>query len=108
MNITGLISKGFIPRQRALQAYDTQAESLQDKQLKKLLAKACHTEWGQKHDYRTIHTYEEYARRVPIQSYEDIKPEADGSYVLKGLKLSENKDFAFDLTQARYFYIKTF
>ncbi|MBQ3009856.1 MAG: Cys-Gln thioester bond-forming surface protein [Oscillospiraceae bacterium] len=31
------------------------------------------------------------------QSYEDIKPEADGSYVLKGLKLSENKDFAFDL-----------
>lgn len=74
MNITGLISKGFIPRQRALQAYDTQAESLQDKQLKKLLAKACHTEWGQKHDYRTIHAYEEYARRVPIQSYEDIKP----------------------------------
>lgn len=74
MNITGLISKGFIPRQRALQAYDTQAESLQDKQLKKLLAKACHTEWGLKHDYRTIHTYEEYARRVPVQSYEDIKP----------------------------------
>ena len=31
------------------------------------------------------------------QSYEDIKPEADGSYVLKGLKLSENEDFAFDL-----------
>ena len=80
MNITGLISKGFIPRQRALQAYDTQAESLQDKQLKKLLAKACHTEWGQKHDYRTIHTYEEYARRVPIQSYEDIKPYVEQRY----------------------------
>lgn len=31
------------------------------------------------------------------QSYEDIKPEADGSYVLRGLKLSENKDFNFDL-----------
>lgn len=31
------------------------------------------------------------------QTYEDIKPEDDGSYVLRGLKLSENKDFEFDL-----------
>jgi len=31
------------------------------------------------------------------QDYEDIKPDEDGSYVLKGLKLSENEDFAFDL-----------
>lgn len=31
------------------------------------------------------------------QSYEMINPEADGSYVLRGLKLSENKDFEFDL-----------
>lgn len=74
MNITGLISKGFIPRQRALQAYDTQAESLQANQLKKLIAKACHTEWGVKHNYGNIHTYEEYIRQVPIQSYDDIKP----------------------------------
>ena len=31
------------------------------------------------------------------QSYESILPEEDGSYVLRGLKLSENKDFNFDL-----------
>ena len=31
------------------------------------------------------------------QSYEDIRPEEDGSYVLKGLKLSENQNFNFDL-----------
>ena len=74
MSITKLISKGFIPRQRALTAYDTQAEALQAEQLKKLIAKASHTEWGVKHDYRSIHTYEEYAQRVPIQSYDDIKP----------------------------------
>ena len=74
MSITKLISKGFIPRQRTLATYDTQAESLQADQLKKLIAKASHTEWGVKHDYRSIHTYEEYAQRVPIQSYDDIKP----------------------------------
>ena len=27
-----------------------------------------------KHSYDTIHSYEDYARRVPIQSYDDIKP----------------------------------
>lgn len=74
MSITDLISKGFIPRQRALQAYDTQAESLQADQLKKLVAKAAHTEWGVKHGYGTIRTYEDYVRQVPIQSYDDIKP----------------------------------
>ena len=74
MSITRLISKGFIPRQRALQAYDTQAESLQAHQLKKLITKAAHTEWGVKHSYDTIRSYEDYARRVPIQSYDDIKP----------------------------------
>ena len=31
------------------------------------------------------------------QSYEDIRPGEDGSYVIKGLKLSENEDFNFDL-----------
>ena len=31
------------------------------------------------------------------QNYEDILPEPDGSYLIKGLKLSENKDFNFDL-----------
>ena len=74
MSITGLISKGLLPRQRALQAYNTEAESLQAKQLNTLIAKACHTEWGVKHDYHSIRTYEEYANRVPIQSYDDIKP----------------------------------
>lgn len=74
MSITNLISKGFIPRQRALQAYDTQAESLQADQLKKLVSKAVHTEWGVKHEYGTIRSYEDYIRQVPIQSYDDIKP----------------------------------
>ena len=31
------------------------------------------------------------------QSFEKIQPNEDGSYVIPGLKLSENEDFAFDL-----------
>ena len=74
MGITRLISKAFIPRQHALEAYDTQAESLQKKQLSKLIEYARNTEWGMKYDYRSIRSYEEYAARVPVQSYDDIKP----------------------------------
>lgn len=74
MSLTKLISKGFLPRQRALQAYDTQAESLQDKQLKRLITDARNTEWGINHEYNNIHNYDNFAQRVPIQTYEDIKP----------------------------------
>lgn len=74
MSLTELIRKGFLPRQRALQAYDTQAEALQEKQLKRLVADARQTEWGIKHAYNTIHHYEDFARLVPIQTYEEIKP----------------------------------
>ena len=54
MGITRLISKAFIPRQHALEAYDTQAESLQKKQLSKLIEYARNTEWGMKYDYQTL------------------------------------------------------
>lgn len=74
MSVTKLISKGFVFRQRALEAYNTEAESLQEKQLRRLVATAHSTEWGQKHDYRSIHTYEDYVKRVPVQTYDDIKP----------------------------------
>ncbi len=40
----------------------------------KLLNKASNTEWGRKYDYATIHSIGEFQSRVPIQSYEDVKP----------------------------------
>ncbi len=32
------------------------------------------TEWGRKYDYRSIKSIEQFAQRVPISSYEDLKP----------------------------------
>lgn len=40
----------------------------------KLLAAGKHTEWGHKYDYGGIHNYQSFAERVPLQTYEDIKP----------------------------------
>lgn len=51
---------------------EVQSELLED-----LLLKARDTEWGRKYDYKSINNYNEYANRVPIQSYETLKPFID-------------------------------
>ncbi len=43
----------------------------------KLINKAKNTTWGKKYGYDSIRTIEEFQKRVPINSYEDIKPEID-------------------------------
>lgn len=45
---------------------------VQTELLQKLLYKARNTEIGMKYDFASIHTYDEFARRVPVQSYEEI------------------------------------
>jgi len=45
--------------------------------LKKLLYTARGTEWGQKYDFRTIGTPEQFRERLPLQDYEKVKPYID-------------------------------
>ncbi len=47
---------------------------IQDNVLHRLLREASNTEWGKKYDYKSIANYEEYKDRVPVQTYDDIKP----------------------------------
>lgn len=74
MNITKVISKVFEPRLKQIDLYATQAGEMQHKVLMNLLKKAENTEWGKKYDYKTITSYEEYKKRVPVQTYDEIKP----------------------------------
>ena len=74
MNSTKLISKLFIPRLKQIDLYDEHAEEIQAKVLKRLISDAAQTEWGKKYDYSTIKSYEDFKKRVPVQTYEDIKP----------------------------------
>lgn len=74
MNTTKLISKLFNPRLKQLARFNTDAESIQEQVLDGLIEKAKLTEWGRKYDYTSIKDYEEFKNRVPIQTYDDIKP----------------------------------
>ena len=74
MNTTKLIGKLFTPRQKALDTYASCSERLQQETLKRLVSRAADTAWGTQHRYDTIHTYEDFAGRVPVQTYDDVKP----------------------------------
>ncbi len=65
------------PRLRQLDSYATQAEQLQMQALKELLNKARNTEWGIKHGFGDIRTYEQFAASSPVNTYEELKSYID-------------------------------
>ena len=73
MNLTSLIRPVFSQRCRKLDLYATQAEALQRAVLKRLTAKASDTEWGRAYGYGSCLTYEDFARKTPLNTYEDLK-----------------------------------
>jgi len=74
MNITKAIGKVFDSRLKAIDKYATHAGEIQNKVLMSLIQKAQNTEWGKKYDYKSIKAYDEFRKRLPIQTYDDIKP----------------------------------
>ena len=50
------------------------ASDIQSEQLSNLLLEAAETEWGKKHDFKSIFSYQEFRERLPIQRISDLKP----------------------------------
>ena len=50
--------------------------------LLKLIYAAKDTEWGRKFGFQSMKSYQDFAREVPVQDYEDIKPYVDR--IIKG------------------------
>ena len=72
--LTKTVSLLFRSRQEKIGKFAQEAEAIQRKQLHALLTTAARTEWGRKYDYRSIRSYEDFRERVPLQTYDDIKP----------------------------------
>ena len=66
-----------MPRLHGLDRYVTDAEYLQRKVLVHLLKKGKHTQWGAKHGYDKILSYEQFARSSAVATYEDLKTYID-------------------------------
>ncbi len=74
MNITKLLSRLFDSRLKAIDLYSNDAGGIQERVLLHLLRYAKDTEWGRKYDFRTVRSYRDFKERLPIQTYDDIKP----------------------------------
>ena len=42
-----------------------------------LISKAANTDWGKRYDYQSIESVETFRKRVPLQTYDEIKPYVD-------------------------------
>jgi hypothetical protein len=66
----------YIYRNRltTVESYEKKADRIQYAQLDLLLKYARRTEWGQQYDFNSIHNYAEFVRRIPLQTYDTLKP----------------------------------
>lgn len=77
MNATKLIGKYFVSRQKAVELYDTQAGAIQQRVMNRLVCDAAQTEWGRDHHFENIKTYEQFAKSMPVNTYEELKSSID-------------------------------
>jgi hypothetical protein len=64
-----------IKRLHQIELYRNYPYEIQEEQLFKLLKKAQETEWGKKYQFESISEIRQYQDRVPIQRYEEIRPQ---------------------------------
>ena len=77
MSITNIASLYFKPRQRQLERHQNEAETLQREVLEHLLRRATDTEYGRNHLFNNTRGYDDFARNVPVNTYEELKEQID-------------------------------
>ena len=77
MSLTGLVRPLFMPRMKALERYNTQAEQLQQQVLSHLLKTARDTEYGREHAFATTKGYEDFVRHNSVNTYDELKNQID-------------------------------
>ena len=77
MGITSLLRPYFERRYRQLRCSELNADDEQRELLMWMIHKAKDTRWGRSHHYSAIQNYDDFAREVPVSTYEDLKEQID-------------------------------
>lgn len=72
--LTKLVYPFFKMRQKEIARYGNEADTIQQNQLDTLLDTASDTYWGNMYHFSSISNYRTFAERIPLQTYESIKP----------------------------------
>lgn len=68
--LNNIISVFHSKRLKQIEHFRNHSEDVQFEQFKALIKKAAKTTWGKQYEYSSIHSVEEYRKRVPVQDYE--------------------------------------
>lgn len=75
MGLTRTIITQYLKQHiKSIFRYMEHPHDVQGKWLKQLLRKAENTAWGKQYDYRSIQTLRAFQERVPLSSYDELKP----------------------------------
>lgn len=77
MSITDIARLYFYRRQKELLRHEKEGVQLQNDVLKHLLSQASATEYGRNHLFSMTKGYEDFARNVPVNTYEELKGDID-------------------------------
>ena len=77
MTLTQIVRNAFTSRQKEIERYDNEAETLQMHTLEYLATTAKDTEYGRKHTFCAVKSYESFAENVPVNTYEELKADID-------------------------------
>ncbi|GAA4273229.1 GH3 auxin-responsive promoter family protein [Aquimarina gracilis] len=78
MSLKALGAKIFAKRiRKKINKWASNPLKTQEKVFKNLLETAKNTQFGKDHDFQNIKTYSDFAERVPIRDYEQLKPYVD-------------------------------
>lgn len=73
MEFTNIVRKFYTHRIHAIERFADHAEDIQRGVLRRLVHMADNTEYGRKHHFDSLRTYETFAHTVPLNDYETIK-----------------------------------
>lgn len=73
MSITSIARKFLTPRLKELERYATKGVEIQAEMLKYLTERAKDTEYGRRHIFGSITSYENFVANVPLNTYDDLK-----------------------------------
>jgi hypothetical protein len=72
-------------RMHQIELFIKYPHDVQEELFKNLIHSARNTEWGRQHDFESIQNHEQFKKRVPIQSYDTLKP-----YIERMMKGEQN------------------
>ena len=73
MSLTSIAGKYFLSRQKELERHNNDAEAMQHQMLDYLIERGRSTEYGRNHLLNNTKTYDDFARNIPVNTYEELK-----------------------------------